>query len=263
MRHGAVQRLLEIDGLGAEVILQHEVVIVENLGQLFGEALGPQQILHAQAAPRHLVFVGRADAAPGGADLLRALGHFARLIERLVIGQDQRAGFGNLQARLGIDAGGLQFVEFLDQRLGRQHHAVADVADDTIAQDAGGHQVQYRLLAADHQRVAGIVAALEAHHALRMVGEPVDDLALAFVAPLRADHDYVLWPCQFSFKWFDDPFIVAPHQLAVAAGFAPVVTVPRQGSNDDFSIGAQAFDLGLQCGIFRPRRQNRTRHCQR
>ncbi len=77
------------------------------------------------------------------------------------------------------------------QRLRREHHAVADEAVDVAAQDARGNQVQHGLLAADDQRVAGVVAALEAHHALRVVGEPVDDLALALVAPLGADDDDV------------------------------------------------------------------------
>src|SRR5262249_4323086 len=61
-----------------------------------------------------------------------------------------------------------------------------------LSQDPGGDEMQDRLLAADHQRVAGVVPALEAHHTLGVVGEPVDDLALALVAPLGADDDYVL-----------------------------------------------------------------------
>jgi hypothetical protein len=39
--------------------------------------------------------------------------------------------------------------------------------------------------------MAGIVAALEAHHDLGALAEPVDDLALALVAPLGADHCHV------------------------------------------------------------------------
>ena len=46
--------------------------------------------------------------------------------------------------------------------------------------------------AADDQRMAGVVAALEAHDALRALGQPVDDLAFAFIAPLGADDDDVL-----------------------------------------------------------------------
>jgi hypothetical protein len=79
-------------------------------------------------------------------------------------------------------------IDFFQQRFGRQHHAVADVAGHVVAQDAGRNQVQHRLLARHDQGVAGIVAALEAHHALRAVGQPVDDLALAFITPLGADH---------------------------------------------------------------------------
>jgi hypothetical protein len=35
------------------------------------------------------------------------------------------------------------------------------------------------------------VAALKAHYALRVIGQPIDDLAFAFVAPLGADDYYV------------------------------------------------------------------------
>jgi hypothetical protein len=39
--------------------------------------------------------------------------------------------------------------------------------------------------------VASIVAALEADHHVRAAGEPIDDLAFAFVAPLGADDGHV------------------------------------------------------------------------
>ena len=51
--------------------------------------------------------------------------------------------------------------------------------------------MQHSLLAVDHQRVAGIVPALESRHGVRTLGEQVHDLALAFIAPLRADYDDV------------------------------------------------------------------------
>ena len=43
------------------------------------------------------------------------------------------------------------------------------------------------LLAAD-DRVAGVVAALEADHGVGLLAEQVDDLPLALVAPLGADY---------------------------------------------------------------------------
>ena len=39
--------------------------------------------------------------------------------------------------------------------------------------------------------MAGIVAALEAHDDVGPLRQPVDDLALAFVAPLGADDDHI------------------------------------------------------------------------
>ena len=182
---------LKLDHLGLVVVLQHEVVVVEHFAQLGGKTLAVEQVLQAQRTARHLVLVGGTDAAPGGADLAGALGDFARLIERHVVRHDERAGFAEFQAAGDVDAGGYQHVHFFQQRGRRQHHAVADVAGDVVTQDAGRDQVQHGFLAGHHQRVARVVAALETHHALRAVGQPVDDFALAFIAPLGADDDDV------------------------------------------------------------------------
>ena len=56
-------------------------------------------------------------------------------------------------------------------------------------QDAGRNQRQHRLDAVDDERVAGVVPALEARDRADAFGQQVDDLALAFVAPLGADDD--------------------------------------------------------------------------
>jgi hypothetical protein len=71
----------------------------------------------------------------------------------------------------------------------RDHHAVADQAQRVFTQDTRRNQVQHGLLAIDDQRVAGIVAALEAHDSADFLGEQIDDLALAFIAPLGTQHD--------------------------------------------------------------------------
>ena len=51
-----------------------------------------EQVTDAQATARHLVFIGRADAAAGGADGTLASGLLARLIQGDVIRHDQRRG---------------------------------------------------------------------------------------------------------------------------------------------------------------------------
>jgi len=44
--------------------------------------------------------------------------------------------------------------------------------------------VQDGLLAIDDQRMAGVMAALETYYGTDFLGEQIDDLALAFIAPL-------------------------------------------------------------------------------
>jgi hypothetical protein len=58
-------------------------------------------------------------------------------------------------------------------------------------QDARGDEAQDRLAPAITSVCPALWPALEAHDARTVVRQPVDDLALALVAPLRADDDYV------------------------------------------------------------------------
>jgi hypothetical protein len=48
--------------------------------------------------------------------------------------------------------------------------------------------MKHGFFAVDHQRVAGVVAALKAHHGARTVSEQVHYFAFALVAPLGTDH---------------------------------------------------------------------------
>ena len=66
----------------------------------------------------------------------------------------------------------------------------ADEVHLAVVQDAGGDDVQHRRLTIDDERVARVVAALEARHEVRPRRQPIYDLPLAFVAPLGADSNY-------------------------------------------------------------------------
>ena len=81
-----------------------------------------------------------------------------------------------------------ELVHLGEERRRIDDHAVADHAGDARVQDARRNQVQDELLAADVDRVAGVVAALVAAHDREMRRQQIDDLALAFVAPLGAQH---------------------------------------------------------------------------
>ena len=90
-----------------------------------------------------------------------------------------------------VDALLLQRGDLVEQRMRIEHHAVADDRQLARPHDARRQQRQLVGGAVDDQRVAGIVAALEADDDVGLLGQPVDDLAFAFVAPLGADHDNI------------------------------------------------------------------------
>ena len=51
--------------------------------------------------------------------------------------------------------------------------------------------MQDRLFSVDDEGVAGIIAALKSDYDIRVLGEEVDDLALALISPLSSDDSYV------------------------------------------------------------------------
>ena len=98
---------LELEPLAMQIAVEREVVQVEQLAQLLREALGVLQVLHPQGAPRDLVFVGRADAAAGGADRAAAQEPFGDLVQHLVVGRHE-VGVGGDPQLGGVRAAGLE-----------------------------------------------------------------------------------------------------------------------------------------------------------
>ena len=106
--------------------------------------------------------------------------------------EDQRGVLGDAQVVAGDrDALLGEALHFAGERMRIEHDAVADDGELVRAHDAGGQQRELVDLVADHERMAGIVPALEPHDHVRLFGQPVDDLALAFVAPLGAHDNHV------------------------------------------------------------------------
>ncbi len=100
------------------------------------------------------------------------------------LGKDELRGGLDFPARL-------ERRELAHQHGGVQNDAIADDARLVAVEDAAWDEGEDRLLPIHHQGVPGVVAALEAHHHLGALGEQVDHLALALVAPLGAHHHHV------------------------------------------------------------------------
>ena len=85
----------------------------------------------------------------------------------------------------------LQHRDLVHERPGADDHAIADQAFHARMQDAGRDQVQYGLSAPVDDGVPGVVAALKTRHGGRVAAQQVHNLALALIAPLRAQHNNV------------------------------------------------------------------------
>ena len=106
--------------------------------------------------------------------------------------QDKGSVFGNDQiVRRDGDTLPTQAFHLLHQMPWIDNDAIADDRELPRAYDARRQQRELVDDATDDQRMAGIVATLKAHDDVGAFREPIDDLALALVAPLRADYRYI------------------------------------------------------------------------
>ena len=183
---------LRLDLFEAEAPAQG-VVMGEQALDLGVERREIGEVHDADGAAADLVLIGGADAALGRADLGPGGGGILpQRVEFAMQRQDQRRVFGDAQifAR-DLDALGAQIGDFLDEMTRIDDDAIADHRKLARAHDAGRQQRQLVDDAVDDQRMAGVVAALKAHHDVGRDRQPVDDLALALVAPLGADHHHI------------------------------------------------------------------------
>ena len=74
--------------------------------------------------------------------------------------------------------------------VGINNHTITDNRELALHQ-TGRQQCELVAHPVNDQRMAGIVTALIAHHDIGTLAEPVHDLALALVAPLRADDNHI------------------------------------------------------------------------
>src|SRR5213075_1202850 len=71
------------------------------------------------------------------------------------------------------------------------HHAVADHGLHARPQNPRRNQLKDELALADEDGMSGVVPTLVARDDVEALGQQVDYFALAFVAPLGAEHDHV------------------------------------------------------------------------
>src|SRR5512134_2450663 len=82
-------------------------------------------------------------------------------------------------------------IHLLDQGSRIDDDTVPDHAERTAVKDTGGNEVKDKGSAVVDHGVPGVRAALIADDRIGVTCQDVDDLPLAFVAPLGADHNQI------------------------------------------------------------------------
>ena len=109
-------------------------------------------------------------------------------VEVLVIGHDDVGVAGDAQAS-AVDTLALERVELLEHDGGVDNAAVTNDGQNAVIHDTRGNLVKRELVAVGDNRVTGVRATLVAADAIKITGDEVGDLTLAFVAPLGTNQN--------------------------------------------------------------------------
>src|SRR5580692_10247508 len=106
-----------------------------------------------------------------------------------MIRENQVGAIADMQAALYLDASLGERFDFSHERARIDNHAGADHRVSLRPQNPARNELQDILVLADDHGVTGVVPSGYACDVVERAGEVVDDLAFAFVTPLRAyDH---------------------------------------------------------------------------
>src|SRR5262249_3903171 len=159
-----------------------------DVSRFFSKQFWLEQIAHAQAAPRHLVFVSWTDSARRRADFVGAARDFRRFVQFSVIRKNQVRTVADVEPPAYIDARFRKSFNPRDQRRGIHHHAGANHRVLLRPQNSAGNELQDIALFANDDRVSGIVPAGDARDVIKRTGQIIANLTFALISPFRANH---------------------------------------------------------------------------
>ncbi len=126
--------LVGVERLAVEERMRDGVLLAAGVLDVLLQQSLVEQVLHAQTAARHLVFVGGTNAARGGANLHPSGSVLRRQLDQAMIGKNDVGAVADEEVAVNLDAGRAQRVDFLHEGEGIEHNAVAD--DAAAALDA-------------------------------------------------------------------------------------------------------------------------------
>src|SRR5207245_8843747 len=136
-----------------------------------------------------LALVARSHAEARRADLAGPRRLLPGDVLASVVGQDDVRPVAQPQIILDAHPGSPQVADLLEERGGIHDDAVADHAQNLLAQDARRDVMQGEAPFSGADGVAGVRSSAIPRHDIDPLGQEVNDLALPLVPPLRAKHD--------------------------------------------------------------------------
>src|ERR1700719_4510741 len=160
--------------------------------EFFSEAIAIEQIAHADSAARHFVLICGTDTARRGADFRRAASLLGGFVHFAVIRKNHVGTIAEKQSTAHFDAGFFQVFEFRNQCRRINHGAGTDHGFFFRSKYAAGNQLEDVAMAVEDDGMPCIVPARVPSDVVKRGSHIVYDLALAFIAPLRADYYHCL-----------------------------------------------------------------------
>jgi len=169
------------------------ILFRDDLAAAAAEQLRAAEVPRPQPAATRFILVGRANPLGRRADFPYASRLFRGNVVSPMVRQYKVSPVADHQASVHTHTVCLNGFNLTQQSFGINYDPVSDDRGLVLPHDACGEKLEDILLAANVDGMARIRAALVSSHDVKVLGQSIDDFALAFVAPLSAHDNYVCW----------------------------------------------------------------------
>ena len=182
LQHGFI-----VETFHAVEFFQEQILCFHIVFQFFCKRLFVHEIAHADTDTVDLICIAGSDAVLCGPDLAAPFSGFFCLIDTDMVWEYHLGAGGNLEMS-GIDALIFQPFHFFEKTLRVHDYAGPDNADGAGIHNARGHQAKRICLASRNDCMTCVIAALGTNDYICLRCKIIDNLALAFIAPLGTNN---------------------------------------------------------------------------
>src|SRR5579864_802436 len=187
--------------------VRNHILFATSVFDVLPEQIKVEQVDYAESPAASFVFIRRTNSTGSGSNLHPPRRVLRSQLDHAVIRKDHVSAIADKEITVNFHSGFAQRRNFFQERDRIEHNSIADYTKAAFTKNSTRDELQHEPLTINDDRVPGVVAARVPRDHRELFRKHVYNFALAFVAPLGANHHGCLtvWQSDLLLKYSGVP----------------------------------------------------------